>query len=101
MVWGPVFRDPDRVWYPTAMQTSLLNLLDDGPPAAGWVEECPGRWVRYSLPWRLIAQQDLPKLPWRWSCHRWPGMSPCEDGTADSSQEAARLAEAALGRLGG
>jgi hypothetical protein len=82
------------------MQTSLLNLLDDPPPAPGWVEECPGRWVRYSHPWRLMVQQDRPGVPWRWSAHRWPGVAPRADGEAAGPQEGARKAEQALVTLG-
>lgn len=72
---------------------------EDAPPAPGWVEECPGRWVRYSHPWRLMAQQDRPEQPWRWGCHRWPGMKQREDGTADTLAECTRLAETALAAL--
>ena len=88
------------------MQTSIFSLFDDnapahkdGPPAPGWVEECPGRWVRYSHPWRLMAQQDRPDQPWRWGCHRWPGMEPRRDGAADSPAEGAQQAERALATL--
>ena len=81
------------------MQTSFLSLFDDAPPARDWVEECSGRWVRYSHPWRLMVQQDQPDTPWRWGCHRWPGLESRQDGEAATAQEGARLAEQALLRL--
>ena len=92
----PQRRRITALWYDDRMQTSLFNLLDDAPPAPGWVEECAGRWARYSPPWRLMAQQDLPDAPWRWVCHRWPATAPSQAGEASSLREGARLAEQAL-----
>ena len=81
------------------MQIGLFTARPGSAPAAGWVEECPGRWVRYSHPYRLMVQQDRPDQPWRWGCHRWPGFEQQRGGRADTPQEGACLAEAAFEAL--
>ncbi len=67
-------------------------------PAPGWVEECPGRWVRHPHPHRLAVQQDAPADPWRWWVQLWP-TAQLLSGTAPTAQIAAHRAERALESL--